>query len=173
MFKFELKKNKFHIYLLINIFLVFLFAGHSPVSAQSVEENLSIANRNLNTYFVALNYPGMGVGWRNGRHSLEMKVFYGGTNMGYGPRYDYHWSTFEGGSLYLGFEYLNVDFEGDISEGQGKIYGMAPGVELFHSENYSFGFDMGPYQVDLKDNNTSIRESGWEMIMNMNYKIYF
>ena len=127
----------------------------------------------VNSYFFSINYPGVGVGWRFQRHSLELKSYHDGTNFGIGPRYDYHWATFNGGTLYLSTEYLQVDFEGDLSEGSGEIYGLGQGLELFLAENYTFGVDVGPYQVDLEDDDTSISADGWEIIMNLNFKFYF
>ncbi|MGM0381057.1 MAG: hypothetical protein ACQEP7_03645 [bacterium] len=149
--------------------LFFLLGVSSPGQSQVVDNNGGEGD----SFFTSLNYPGVGAGLRTGNHSLEIKGYYDGTNYGYGPRYDYHWASFEGGSLYAGFEYLKVDFEGDISSGKGKLYGIAQGLELFFEKNYSFAIDVGPYLVELDDDDTSIGEEGTEIIMNMSLKIYF
>ena len=169
MFSKTRKKSTGWSYLFL-IILIFIFSAAFSGALRAEDE---LDPSEINSFFFSLNYPGIGAGWRSNRHSLELKSYYDGTNFGIGPRYDYHWATFDGGSLYLGIEYLEVDFEGDLSEGSGEVYGFGQGLELFLAENYTFGVDVGPYQVDLEDDDTSISADGWEIIMNLNLKIHF
>lgn len=154
--------------------LILLFAGIvllmvccrvTPLAAQLASQRNSI--------YLAFNYPGIGVGWSGLNHSVELKGYFDGTNWGVGPRFNYHWGHFDRGTVYLGFEYLSINFEGEVSEGDGTMAGVAQGIELYFEDNTSLKLDVGPYQVDLEDSESAVTEEGWDVIMNIGLNIHF
>jgi hypothetical protein len=151
--------------LLLILVLLFIFSSPQLSYAQTPASD--------NSFYVAFNYPGLGLGWSGRNHSIEFKGYFDGTNWGMGPRFNYHWGHFDRGSVYLGFEYLSVNFEGEISEGDGIMVGVAQGIELFFEEHTSLKLDVGPYQTDLEDNDSSVTEDGWDVVMNIGLNIYF
>ncbi|MFP4687279.1 MAG: hypothetical protein ACLFN5_04125 [bacterium] len=152
--------------LLFSVLALLLVCGVArPLSAQPASQRNSI--------YLAFNYPGVGLGWSGINHSVELKGYFDGTNWGFGPRFNYHWGHFDRGTFYLGFEYLNINFEGEISEGDGTMAGVVQGIELYFEDNTSLKLDVGPHQVSLEDDASMVAEEGWDVVLNIGLNIHF
>ncbi len=67
---------------------------------------------------------------------------------------------------YYGVEVGHVNFRGRVSRGGGNTAGFFVGIEKEIFEDVMLNVDAGPYWIDIKDRQTSIRESGVDFVVN-------
>ena len=67
---------------------------------------------------------------------------------------------------YYGVEAGRVNFRGRVSRGGGTTAGCFVGIEKEIFKDIMLNVDVGPYWISIKDNQTGIRETGVDFVIN-------
>lgn len=127
---------------------------------------------------LGINYPGVSLKlFLSDRFSAELRGQYVDKIMTGGARLYYYPSVFgfKDARLrpFLGVEGDYISFKGQISKGNGSAIGGVGGVEYFLSKRVSVQTDAGPFYIMLKDNDSSLAQSGLEFVLNFGVNFYF
>lgn len=122
---------------------------------------------------IGLNYPGISAKYWLKRFCFEVKRQFGEGIQLYGLRiYKAIYKKFNP-LLYIGAEGDYVSFKGEESKGSGIAIEVFVGGEIFIKNSLSINIDIGPSYIGLKDKDTSIAQSGFDIIANIGVNYYF
>jgi hypothetical protein len=117
------------------------------------------------TYQFGLQYPGVALGIRREDFSIELKALHDEDITILGARVYQHSVYFDRTNLYWVMDGSTVQFEGDVSSGEGISMGLAGGIEHFLGPQLSWKVDVGPYYTFLEDESTGIDAGGLEFVV--------
>ncbi len=133
----------------------------------------NIAN-DINGFFVGLTYPGVTAGYQGQKFGLEIRTFLDSEIKVYGPRFTHYAADFKGGKLYWGIDLFKIsEFEGDLTEGDGLMYGAFIGIQKYLGSRFSLTLDSGPYNIALEDNLSGKDVNGLEFVVNTGLNFHF
>lgn len=141
----------------------------APRLAQSDETGIGRGD-----FCVGLNYPGLGMRYFLGnRLSLEIKGQHEKDITVVGMRMNFYFKRQGAVLLFAGLEGDYLKFEGNVSEGSGYAGEVFLGGETFVAKGLSLQVDIGPAFIQVKDDDTKLKEDGVEIVTNIGINYYF
>lgn len=124
-------------------------------------------------WYSALNYPGVSLGYHSPSHfSLEFRSFHDGKHFLLGPRFRHHYYYYDSGNLYWAVDGYHIDYEREITEGQGTMVGGSLGLQHEIGANSTMSLDMGPYMVHMEDDYSGRDEEQVQITLNFGFQYY-
>ncbi len=151
-------------------------AGVSLDSFESAEETKNPAGspQRRRRLLVGVTYPGVTVGYQGKRFGAELRGYASGDVVLFGPRFVHYPYAYHGGNLYWGTDLFYIsEFEGDLTEGDGKMGGGFLGIQHYLGNRFSFSLDSGPYYISLEDDLSGVDTDGWKFVMNASINFHF
>lgn len=125
-------------------------------------------------FAIGLNYPGFGARYFfSNTSSIEGKGQFDDDISLMGLRWYYYFNKKSNVLFFAGIEGDLITFKGEDSKGSGSAAELFIGGEYFFDNNLSIQLDFGPAYISLKDKDTSLTETGVELVVNVGINFYF
>lgn len=165
---------RFKVAALVSVFLAFFLLTilTVPTTAQAEEAEVSP----LDGLYAAAAVDGIEIGYQWGSVSASLRRFFPDDADLDGLRLRHHfwdYAIYGTGNVYWALDLYSVDFEGVITEGDGRMYGLGIGAQHQIHQNMNFTLDMGPHYSSLEDDHSGVDASSTGIVMNMGLEFTF